>query len=361
MKMYEPPNEGELEEIKIELTKSCPLACIHCSSNGFIGNYIQLNRDTVLSLIAQAADMHVKSIVLSGGEPLLWPWIEDAVSECKLRGLNSVLYTTGMNQSGDGAKEVLKLATLGLGKVIFSLYSASKNKHEEITRKLGSFNNTLEAIQGLRNKNIIREIHFVPLKLNYRDLRELTVLAKDLGIPRVSILRFVPQGRGVVLKKGNAILMRRETAELKRLILDCKKQNDIEIRLGSPYNILLFNDEVDCIAARKTLCIAPNGNLYPCDAFKNTEPSEIGLNDSYGSINQHSLAECWKRSKYLNAIRRYLTTPFEEPCLHCSYLGKCKSGCLAQKVIEQESIEKGNIAKKPDPLCLKNLMGDEDA
>jgi radical SAM protein with 4Fe4S-binding SPASM domain len=212
-------------------------------------------------------------------------------------------------------------------------------------------------IQELGQRQVEREIHFVPLKLNYTNIVRLIELAKACKVAKVNILRFVPQGRGVILKKSHEMLMHRETLELRKLILDCKKQHDIEVRLGSPYNILLLNEEVDCIAARKILCVGPNGNVYPCDAFKNIEPSEIGLNDPYHNILQHSLRECWSRSQYLNAIRHYLTTPFEEPCAGCSNLEKCKSGCLAQKIIEQESVEEGNIIKRADPLCLRNLVG----
>jgi radical SAM protein with 4Fe4S-binding SPASM domain len=157
------------------------------------------------------------------------------------------------------------------------------------------------------------------------------------------------------------MLTRSETLELRKFIIDSRSQNDVEIRLGSPYNILILNDDIDCIAARKTLCIGPNGNIYPCDAFKNIEPTEIGLNDNYNNIFEHSLKECWVQSKYLNTIRGYLTTPFQDPCSHCTYLKNCKSGCLAQKVIEQESFENGKIMKRADPLCLKNIIGGHDA
>jgi radical SAM protein with 4Fe4S-binding SPASM domain len=355
--MYEHPKEGDLEEIKIELTKNCPLSCIHCSSNASSGNTVQLTREAVLSLVSQAAELHVKSIVFSGGEPLLWPWIADAVKACNVHGLHSSIYSTGVNLTDDGAKEIIALTKHGLSKVILSLYSPFKNQHEGITRKLGSFDITVSVMQELGKHCIEREIHFVPLKPNYKHLVKLVELAEDSGIPKVSILRFVPQGRGVILKKSHVMLMQKETVELRKLILDCKEHYDVNIRLGSPYNILIMNEEVDCIAARKTLCIGPNGNIYPCDAFKNTEPGEIGLNDPYHNILKHSLNECWKQSEYLNIIRRYLTTPFEEPCSHCLYLEQCKSGCLAQKVIEQESIEHGNIVKRADPLCLRNLVG----
>lgn len=357
MRMYERPKEGDLEEVKIELTKSCPLSCIHCSSNASFGNPIQLSREAVLSIISQAAELHVKSIIFSGGEPLLWPWIADAISACSIHCLHSSLYTTGINLTDDGAKEITTLTKHGLGKVIFSLYSPFQNEHEGITRKLGSFDKTVSVIQESGRHNIEREIHFVPLKLNYRHLVRLIELAKDSGVPMVSILRFVPQGRGVILKKGHEMLMHKETMELRTLIVYCREHYDVNIRLGSPYNILVLNENIDCIAARKTLCIGPNGDIYPCDAFKNIKPAEIGLDDPYHNILKHSLKECWKQSEYLDTIRRYLTTPFEEPCSRCLYLKQCKSGCLAQKVIEQESIEDGNIVKRADPLCLKYLIG----
>jgi MoaA/NifB/PqqE/SkfB family radical SAM enzyme len=62
--MYEYPKEGDLEEVKIELTKNCPLSCIHCSSNASSGSSVQLTQGAVLSLISQAAELRVKSIIL---------------------------------------------------------------------------------------------------------------------------------------------------------------------------------------------------------------------------------------------------------------------------------------------------------
>ena len=324
MRMYEYPKEGDLEEIKIELTKDCPLSCIHCSSNASSGNPLQLTRDVVLSLLSQSSELKVKSIVLSGGEPLLWPWIADAVRACSVLGLRSSIYSTGINLTNDGAKEIEALANHGLSRVIFSLHSPFKAQHEGITRKSGSFDKTVAVMKELGEKGIEREIHFVPLKINYKHLPKLLELASNLGILNVSILRFVPQGRGVILKKSREMLTREETVELRKLVSVCKKRYDVNIRFGSPYNILILNEEVDCIAARKTLCIGPNGNIYPCDAFKNTEPNEIGLNDPYHNILKYSLNECWTKSVYLNTIRRYLTTPFEVPCSRCLYLKQCK-------------------------------------
>lgn len=357
MRMYEYPREGDLEEIKIELTKDCLLACVHCSSNAHSGNKIQLSREAVISVVGQAAKLKVQSIIFSGGEPLLWPWLDDAVSACAFHGLHCSLYSTGINVNGDGAQKILNLKERGLKKVIFSLHSPLKKHHEEITRQIGSFDKTVTTMRTIGNSNIEREMHFVPLTRNYKHLLKLVELAKDLGIRKVSILRFVPQGRGEALKNSHEMLMQKETVELRTLILRCRENYDVEIRLGSPYNIMMLNTDIDCIAAWRTLCIGPNGNVYPCDAFKNIEPCDIGLEDPYNNILSHSLRECWEHSTYLGAIRHYLTTRFGKPCSNCKELERCKSGCLAQKVLDQESIENGTIAKRPDPLCLKGLIG----
>jgi radical SAM protein with 4Fe4S-binding SPASM domain len=308
-------------------------------------------------VVDQAAGLGVESIVFSGGEPLLWPWLDDAVSACASRGLNCSLYSTGINMTGDGGQVILNLGNRGLRKVIFSLYSPYEAHHEAITRQVGSFGKTMTAMRTTGNGAIEREVHFVPLKRNHAHLQQLVELAIDVGVRRISILRFVPQGRGVALKRGHEMLTREETADLRALVLRCREDYDVDIRLGSPYNIMMLNTDVACIAAWRTLCIGPNGNVYPCDAFKNVEPCDIGLEDPYNNVLLHSLRECWERSTYLEAIRRYLTTRFDEPCANCEALEQCKSGCLAQKALEQESIAHGDIAKRPDPLCLKGLVG----
>lgn len=357
MKMYEPPQEGDLEEIKIEVTRDCPLACIHCSSYASAGNIRQLTKDIVLSLIDQAAEMRVTSVVLSGGEPLLWPWLGDATNRCATKGIRCTLYSTGINRTGDGGKELIMLSRNGLSKVVFSLYAPQKEIHEQITTKSGSFGETVSALEITKGSKLEREIHFVPIKRNYKYLGKLVEFAEKSGVAKVSILRFVPHGRGEIMKGSREMLMPEETVELRDLIVGCRQRYQVTIRVGSPYNILMLNRHVDCNAAQRVLIILPNGNIYPCDAFKNIEPANIDIDDQYNNILVHSLKECWWNSKYLNAIRGYLSTLFGQPCASCSDLEWCKSGCLAQKVIDQEFILGGKIIKRPDPLCLKNLIG----
>ena len=310
MRKYEHPKEGDLEEVKIELTKDCPLACIHCSSNASSGNPVQLSRETVLSLVSQSVELRVKSIAFSGGEPLLWPRLSDAVSKCATHGIHCSLYSTGINLTEDGAQEVLALAKYGLDKAVFSLYSPLKEYHEEITRKTGSFDKTVAVMRAIGNGDIEREIHFVPLKRNYKHLVNLIELAQDTAIPKVSILRFVPQGRGALMEKY--LMNRGHNLRMRQMILDIRKTG-FNIRTGSPFNFLLLNNQPKCCAGIDRLIISPDLNIYPCDAFKQIEAEELVGTLDFSSLADYSLSECWENSSYLKAIRQYLTAEFEKP------------------------------------------------
>ena len=45
-----------LEDLKIEVTYKCPLACIHCSSDSLPSHSAEISKDKCLSLIEEAAN-----------------------------------------------------------------------------------------------------------------------------------------------------------------------------------------------------------------------------------------------------------------------------------------------------------------
>jgi radical SAM protein with 4Fe4S-binding SPASM domain len=117
---------------------------------------------------------------------------------------------------------------------------------------------------------------------------------------------------------------------------------------------MMLNDKPACWAAIDRLIISPDLRLHPCDAFKRIGASELVKAGEWSCLAGTSLSECWNKSPYLEAVRTYLMTDFEAPCDSCKLLEKCVSGCLAQKVIAYETLD-----KKPDPDCLgPNFQGD---
>ncbi len=349
MKRHAPP--FILRDIKLEVTYRCNLNCVHCSSDARPSNSLEMNNSDCLRILDDAVGIGVRDVAFSGGEPLLWPNLSEAVEAAAERRMNITIYTSGIAEGFDRA--AVSLHDLGASRFVFSLFGATPYTHERITRKAGSFERTKSAMQDALSAGLTTELHFVPMSSNYRELNDVARLARDLGASRLSVLRFVPQGRGVLVRYR--VLNRIQNLELRRQILVLRKEHgDNFIRTGSPYNFLLLNDQPACSAAIDRLIIGPDLRLYPCDAFKRIDASELVKTMELSSLAGTSLSDCWERSPYLKSVRTYLTTDFQDPCSSCCLLEKCLSGCLAQKVIATESLD-----KRSDPDCLgPNFRGD---
>jgi len=338
---HKPP--FRLREFKIEVTRKCSLACIHCSSDANPESDEAISIDDCKKILSQAESIGGSEVAFSGGEPLLWSWIEDAVAYSNKLGIKTTVYTSG---NVPNIETLLKsFSKHKVHSCVFSIFGGSASAHERVTRKRGSFEFTKRAIKLANQQNIVTEFHFVPLSTNYKDLVKIASLSREWGIKKISVLRFVPQGRGSLIK-GRA-LSPTQNIELKRTIEQLRKESYV-IRTGSPLNFLMVNDRPKCASGIDRLIIAPDLRVYPCDAFKNIRAEEIVDSVEFSSLSGESLKNCWEKSTYLRAIRKYLTTPFGDPCASCPDLEGCLSGCLAQKVLAY-----GNLEKRPDPMCMR--------
>jgi len=296
-----------------------------------------------IRILQEAAEMGSKEVAFSGGEPFAWQPLPRAIEIAKNNGLRVLVYTSGNIPKASQMISSIKQA--GADVCIFSIFGANREKHEAITGSKDSFVNTREAISAANRVNLETQLHFVPLSFNYDQLRYIALLSKEFSIKSISVLRFVPQGRGSSLQ--HALLSKPQNLELKNAIEQLRREG-FTIRTGAPYNFLMTNPHPQCCAAINRLTVDPNMLIYPCDAFKKLPAKHIAGTTAFSSLKKHSLMECWEKSPYLNTVRKFLITPFDEPCSSCEDLIKCFSGCLAQKVIAH-----GYLAKRPDPMCLK--------
>lgn len=326
----------------------CPLYCVHCSSSASSGNNNTINYNRCLQIIDEGAEIGVSQISFSGGEPLCFSPIEGVIDRAAKKKMEISIYTSGNVPQFE--KIIGNLGRLGLTKVIFSLYSKDALKHEAISRKPGSFSTTISSIGHAQKVGLETELHFVPLSSNFEELRSLAAFARDLGVSNISLLRFVPQGRG---KEITSQKLDRNQNKLLKTITEQLREKGHRIRTGSPYNFLLLNDQPQCSAGIDRITILPDLRIYPCDAFKRIPAESLVGTDEYSRLDKHGLEDCWRRSRYLKLIRDYLTSPFPKECNSCSFIDSCLSGCLAQKIIAN-----GNVEKCADPDCLISLEKD---
>ena len=337
-----------LREFKVEVTYRCPLNCVHCSSDARPSNMLEMPLDDCLRVLREAACLGAKEVAFSGGEPFCWPHLPDAVATAVQLGLMTTVYTAG---NVDGFAEIAqRLHDLGVERFVFSVFGGNAISHERVTRVAGSLERTKQAIRDAHKIGLKTELHFVPMATNYRELRDVAEIARRCGASVISVLRLVPQGRAALLS-GRA-LNRVQNLELRRMIEEIRRSG-LTVRVGSPYNFLMLNDNPGCWAAIDRVIVGPDLHIYPCDAFKRINAKDLVGTDRWSCLRQSGLAECWTKSPYLEAIREYLMTDFEDPCRSCTLLEKCLSGCLAQKAIAA-----GTLKKSHDPDCLgPNFLG----
>jgi PqqA peptide cyclase len=335
----------ELREIKIELTQGCPLACVHCSTNSSRKQTSELPRRVVLRLLREAAGLGVKRVVFTGGEPLISESLFEAVTLASSLRISPTVYTSGVldnHLNPMSSSFAARLVDAGVTRFIFSVYSNRPEIHDSVTR-YGTHRATLEALKNAVETGVAVEIHFVAMRRNFRDLPGVVVLADSADVQKVSVLRFVPQGRGINLVDRDD-LGTDELRELAETISSLRAHySRVTIRAGSPFNILGIGN-TPCNAAQDVLIINHQGKIFPCDAFKNVRY----IDDKFGSVLTTSLRDVWVRSAFLNEVRSILASGKGETCGACELTKTCQSGCLAQKVIR----EGWTAVRNPDPSCL---------
>ena len=304
-----------------------------------------LSRATVLRLLREAAELRVEKVVFTGGEPLVCEYLSEAVSAAANSRIFPTLYTSGITDntlSPMSFEMASGLAQRGLGRFIFSVYSHRAEVHDSVTR-YGTHAATLAAVKNAVLTKCPVEMHLVAMKRNFRDLPGLVEMATSMGAQRVSVLRFVPQGRGKNISAGED-LVGDELKELADTIVALREEYPtVAIRAGSPFNILTIGYTA-CNAAQDVLIINHRGDVFPCDAFKNVRY----VDPTFGNVLSQKLRDVWEQSLFLNRVRAVLKEQKGETCRACELGEACQSGCLAQKVIRGG----WDTLQEPDPNCL---------
>ena len=290
-----------LRHMRVELTHDCPLNCLHCSACSNSGNPLQLPPERVISLINEFIRMGGKEVVITGGEPLVYDGLLAVLESSNSAGLKPILFTSGVTRDGEkyrciNDKELARMKSL-LSHVVFSLYSANEEKHNQITQTKGSFTTTLDSIRKSIILGIPTDIHFVPMKVNYADLPRVAELSRALGIQRVRVLRFVPHGRGE--KYASDLLPSVNDYRIFSNIVETTRRRYAGlINIGSAFSSLIPNVSNVCLAATGKIVVTADGFVAPCDGFKNFENPSNAWN-----VYNKSLYEIYADSPFLCQVR----------------------------------------------------------
>ena len=318
-----------------EITHRCPIHCLYCS------NPLELTRradelptEIWLRVLAEAADLGVLQVHLSGGEPLARADLATLVERASGLELYTNLITSGVGLTRIRA-EALKDA--GLGAVQLSIQAADP----ELSRVIagGEFwQRKMDAARHVRDAGLPLGMNFVLHRYNLHQVTGLLELAASLGAERVELAN--AQYYGWALRNRDQLLPTRamlETAESEVARFRKRAGDTMEILWVIPDYHAEFPKPCMNGWARMFLTVAPDGTALPCPAASVIP----GLDPP--SVREHSARWIWFESPAFNRFRGFEW--MSDPCRSCPRRFEDFGGCRCQAYL---------LAGDPavtDPVC----------
>ena len=136
-------------EVSIEVTRRCPLECLHCYNNLPMADRAARNRELSLEeyrrLLDQIADAGCFWILFTGGEIFARPDFLDIYSYAKSKGFLITLFTNGTmitERIADFLAEYRPFA------IEITLYGATRKTYDALTQIPGSYDRCMRGINS---------------------------------------------------------------------------------------------------------------------------------------------------------------------------------------------------------------------
>jgi PqqA peptide cyclase len=324
-----------------ELTHRCPLQCPYCSNPLALERVAdELPTEAWLDVLAQAADLGVLQLHLSGGEPTVRRDLEEIVAGAAKAGLYSNLITAGVLLT----RERLELlATAGLDHVQISIQDAHAANADRIAHYPGGHAKKLEVSGWVRALGLALTINAPIHRQNIASLPSIIELAVTLGAQRLEVAHV--QYYGWALKNRQALMPTREQVLESAELVERARE-----RLKG---VLVIDFVVpDYYASRPKPCmggwgrgivnVTPSGKVLPCHAAE-TIP---GL--AFDSVRERRLRDIWLNSSAFQKFRGTEWMP--EPCRSCEFREVDWGGCRCQ------AFAFAGDAALTDPACAKSAL-----
>jgi MoaA/NifB/PqqE/SkfB family radical SAM enzyme len=177
-----------------EVTRACDLACVHCRAAAIpTRDPLELTTDEGRKLIRDLRGFGHPVFVLTGGDPLRRPDLEELVDTAATEGLPTFLSPAGTPLLSHARLRSLRDA--GLAGVSISLDGSHAASHDAFRRVRGSFDWSLEGAAAAAALSLRLQINTTVTRHNLSDLKAIAALVGALEPRRWTVFLLVSTGR----------------------------------------------------------------------------------------------------------------------------------------------------------------------
>jgi pyrroloquinoline quinone biosynthesis protein E len=318
-----------------ELTYRCPLRCVYCSNPLELAKHRQeIDTGTWLRVFAEAEELGVVQVSLTGGEPCVRDDLEEIVAGARRLDLYTNLATSGVPLPRERLE---RLKSAGLDNVQVSIQDVSAEESDTIAG-LASFERKLEVARWVKEIGFPLTLNVVLHRGNLPRIAEVIALAERLGADRLELAN--AQYVGWALANRAALLPTKEQLQSARRIAATARERlkgRMEVLFVTPDYYAQFPKACMDGWGRRFVLVSPDGLALPCHAA-HTIP---GI--SFDNVKERSLGEIWNSS---DGFRRFRGEEWmAEPCRSCERRAVDFGGCRCQAFLLT-----GNAAAT-DPAC----------
>lgn len=320
-----------------ELTHRCPLRCPYCSNPLDLDRRsAELDTQTWMRVLSEAAALGVLHVHLSGGEPTVRPDIVEITAHCAKAGLYSNLITSGV---GGALAKLDALAEAGLDHVQLSIQAVDAAKAERIGGLAGAQPRKIDFARRVTALGLPLTLNVVIHRGNINEVERVVDLAVALGARRLEVAHTQYYGWAYV---NRAALMpaRSDVERSIGIVEEARKRLEgrLVIDLVVPDYYATYPKACAGGWGRRLMNVTPSGKVLPCHAAETIPGLE------FWSVRDRSLAEIWTSSPAFAAYRGTAWMP--EPCRSCPRKERDWGGCRCQ------ALALTGDASATDPACI---------
>lgn len=340
-------------DLWIHVTDLCNMNCPFCySSSGKDGaRYLEL--DKVLRFVSAIPHEFRKNIIISGGEPLLYPELPALVQELKAMDFTITVISNGTAKNERYGEIIPYIDTLQI-----SIDGPTEEVYSK-TRGAGHFKkaiSTLEYAHENGMKNIV--VSFTTNNYNISSIQDMAEFAMLHHVNHLHITKIIPSGRAndimdkivpsaleygmAIIRLSNAVIEINKHIEALRATDEVFLEDDEKTKLitcsfsSDPVSKTTSQTKITtCSLGCGTLSIGYDGKIYPCGCLQFDDMALGSLSDSVADVMSrgHQLGEEYS-----------VENPAMAECYECKYKYICGGGCRAC------ANAAGNM-KGRDPMC----------
>lgn len=301
--------------VRIKPTNRCNQNCYYCH---YKNPYLKLdqynpadeiNREKMLEIIQDFKDIGVKAVTFSGGgEPLLYPYIEETMEAVLNAGIDLSIITNGSLLTGKTAELLsqAKWVRISLESGCSETYSKIRGVKEDTFHELCE---NIKSFAKIKSKDCELGVNHVIGPNNYREVYQAGKLMWELGCDHIKYTALMSNDaekmhapfKKEVIEQIHKLI--EENTEDFKIINLYESDFDSNAVFGRNYDYCAIKDYVTVIAA--------NSKIYYCHDKAYLSAGEIG------DISQKSFKDVWFSEE---TTRKFEMFDPQEICKHhCVY------------------------------------------